>query len=546
MSASPATASAPRAGRRESATTGAPLLLRTSLKHDGRLMAPWVLLVTVLSVSSVIAYPLVFPDQADRMGLQQAVEANPAIGLIFGPPTDLLTTDGFNAWRTLALGGFLAAMGAIFTVTRATRVQEDSGQAELLASGVLGRSSRLLTGVAMALIAGVVTGVVAASLTVLFGGTAEASWLLAGTWTVTGWVFAGIAAVAAQIGADARTSTALSISTLGTLFILRGFAYSVEAPEWTIWINPLGWMQETQPAADNLWWPLALGVALTVVLLAVAFKLEGSRDFGQGLIKPGPGPDRGRARSPWGLAWRLSKGSAMTWTIAFVMLGFVFGYFATSIVDLIDPDSPMAAALAGGSGSADVLVASFLVMILSMIGIFAAIPSVQVMLRVRSEEMEDRVEPVMAGAVARPRYYGANVLLAFALPVLYMAVAGVIVAFLASRSDLGVEFGEVGFQAMTIVPAIWTLIAVSIFVVGARPKVAVAAWAGVVVTFVLTLLGPSFGLDDWVLGISPVWHVPDILLPDPDWTGLMWVSLFTLGFTAIGFAGFRRRDLAVE
>ncbi|WP_084105581.1 ABC transporter permease [Demequina sp. NBRC 110056] len=546
MTTAPATASAPRTGRRESATTGTRLLLRTSLKHDGRLMAPWILLITVLSVSSVLVYPWVFPDQADREGLQQAVEANPAIGLIFGPPTDLLTTDGFNAWRTLALGGFLAAMGAIFTVTRATRGQEDSGQAELLASGVLGRSSRLLTGVAMALIAGIATGVIAGGLTVLCGGGAEASWLLACTWTVTGWMFAGVAAVTAQIGADARTSTAISISALGTLFILRGFAYSIEAPEWTIWINPLGWMQETQPAGDNLWWPLALGVALTGILLAVAFRLEGSRDFGQGLVKPGPGPDRGRARSPWGLAWRLSKGSALTWTVAFVLLGFVFGYFATSIVDLIDPDSPMAAALAGGAASADALVASFLVMILSMIGIFAAIPSVQVMLRVRSEEMEDRVEPIMATAVARPRYYGANVLLAFALPVLYMAVAGAIVAFLASRSDLGVEFGEVWLQALTIVPATWTIVAVSVFVVGARPKVAVAAWAGVAASFILTLLGPSFGLPDWALGISPVWHVPDILLPDPDWTGLMWVSLFTLGFTVIGFAGFRRRDLAVE
>jgi ABC-2 type transport system permease protein len=533
-----------RAGH-DRATTGTRLLLRTSLKHDGRLMAPWIVIITALSVSSVLVYPWVFPDQADREGLQQAVEANPAIGLIFGPPGDLLTADGFNAWRTLALGGFLAAMSAIFVVTRATRVQEDSGQAELLASGVMGRSTRLLTGVAMALLGALATGIIAGGLTVLCGGGAEASWLLAATWTVTGWMFAGIAAVAAQIAADARTSNSIAIATLGTLFILRGFAYSVEAPAWTIWINPLGWMQETSPSSDNLWWPLALGIGLTLVLLAVAFALEGRRDFGQGLIKPGPGPERGKARSTWGLAWRLSKGSASTWAIAFVLLGFVFGYFATSIVDLIDPSSPMAAALAGDSGSAEALVAAFLVMILSMIGIFAAIPSVQVMLRVRSEEMEDRVEPVMATATARPRYYAANVLLALALPVLYMGVAGTIVATLASSSDLGVGFGEVLAQALVIVPATWTIIAVSVFVVGARPHVAVAAWAGVAAAFILTLLGPSFGLPDWALGISPLWHVPDVLRPDPDWTGLMWVSLVTLAFTAIGFAGFRRRDLAV-
>ncbi|GIG55245.1 ABC transporter permease [Demequina activiva] len=539
-------ASAVRTRRRRSgAATGTRLLLPVSLHHNGRLIAPWILIVSALSASSVLVYPWVFPDQEDREGLQQAVDANPAIGLIFGPPGDLLTADGFNAWRALALGGFLAAMGAVLTVTRATRGQEDSGQAELLASGVLGRSARLMTGVAMSLLGSLVLGVVAALLTILCGGGTEPSLLLAATFTVTGWMFAALAAVTAQIGADARTSNAIAVATLGSLFILRGFAYSVEAPSWTIWINPLGWMQETAPSGDNLWWPLALGIALTAVLLAVAFALENRRDFGQGLVEPRPGPARGKVRRPWGLAWRLSRGSALTWAIAFVLLGAVFGYFATSIVDLIDPTSPMAVALAGGAASAEALVAAFVVMILSMIGIFAAIPSVQVMLRVRSEEVEDRVEPVMATAVARPRYYAANVALAFALPVLYMAVAGTVVAALASSSDLGVDFGEVLAQALVMVPATWTIVAVSVFVVGARPHVAVAAWAGVAASLVLTLLGPSFGLADWVLGISPLWHVPDVLLPDPDWTGLMLVSLFTLAFTVIGFVGFRRRDLAV-
>ncbi|WP_084101762.1 ABC transporter permease [Demequina sp. NBRC 110051] len=540
MTAQPATTSAgPKA-------TGTRLLLRTSLHHDGRRMAPWLALVTLLSVSSVLVYPWVFPDQEDREALQQAIDANPAVGLIFGPANDLLTTDGFNAWRTLALGGFLAAMGAIFTVVRATRGQEDSGQAELLASGVMGRSTRLLTGVAMALIGALATGIIAGALTIVCGGGTENSLLLACTWTVTGWMFTGIAAVAAQIGADARTSTAISVGTLGTLFILRGFVYSVEGPAWGIWINPLGWMQETAPAGDNQWWPLSLGIALTAVLLAGAFALEGGRDFGQGLIKPGPGPERGRARGPWGLAWRLAKGSAITWTIAFVLLGFVFGYFATSITDLIQEGSPLAAALASGAVNPDDLVGEFLVSVLSLVSIFAAIPSVQVMLRVRSEEMEDRVEPIMATATARPRYYAANVVLALLLPILYMGLAGVVIAALASGAELGVDVGEVWLQAFMMVPAIWTIVAVSVLIVGARPKVAVAAWAGVAATFVITLLGPSFKFPDWALGISPLWHAPNVIVADTDWTGLGWVTLFTLGFALVGFAGFRRRDLAVE
>ena len=161
-------------------------LLRTLLKHEGRRFAPWILIVTALTTSSVLVYPLIFPDQQDRAGLATAVAANPAISLIFGPAFDLLSVDGFNAWRGLAIGGFLTALGAIFAVTRTTRGQEDSGQAELLASGVLGRSGRLLAAVGLAFIGSVLVGLVSGVATGLCGGEWEASMLLGATFTATG------------------------------------------------------------------------------------------------------------------------------------------------------------------------------------------------------------------------------------------------------------------------------------------------------------------------------------------------------------------------
>ena len=74
--------------------------------------------------------------------------------------------------------------------------------------------------------------------------------------------------------------------------------------------------------------------------------------------------------------------------------------------------------------------------------------------------------------------------------------------------------------------------------------IGIAAWVGVLLSFTLTLLGPTFGLDDRVLGISPFWHVPAITDGNPDWTGLGWISLVTLALLTLAFAGFRRRDLA--
>ena len=526
------------------AMVGTAPLLRASVEHDGRRFAPWVLFTTLLSVSSVLVYPWVFPTAQDRAGLAAAIGANPAVGLIFGPAFDLSTTDGFNAWRSLALGGFLAGLGVIFTVTRVTRAQEDSGQAELLASGVMGRGARLMVGVAIGLIGSVLLGAVAGLVTVACGGGWMPSLLLAATFTATGWMFTGVAAIAAQIGSDARTANAIAVGTLGALFLLRGFAYSIKAPSWMIWVNPLGWMTETRPASGDHWWPLAPALLLTIVLLVVAFGLQARRDFGVGALAPRPGPDRGTTRSSLGLALRLNRAPFITWMIAFVALGLVFGFFTRSIHDILGSNAAVQQVLAAGATTPEALVGAFVVTVLSLVGIIASVSGVQTMLRVRSEELEDRLEPVIAAGATRSRYFASNVLVAMLIPACCLLLAGTLIAALASAANIGVGFGDVLVQAVATVPAVWTVVAVSVTVVGARPHLAMAAWIGVLLSFALTLLGPTFKLWDWILAISPFWHVPNVTVAQPDWFGLLWITLVTALFVGIGFAGFRRRDLA--
>ncbi len=519
-------------------------LLRASIRYDGRRFVPFIALATALSVSSVIAYALVFPSAEARAGLAAALGANPALGLIFGPARDLTTVDGFNAWRSLALGGFLAGLGAILLVTATTRAREDSGQAELLASGVLGRASRLMSAVVMALGGSLVLGLIAGLVTVLFGGGVESSMLLGMTFAATGCMFTGVAALTAQIGSDSRTSNSMAMGVLGVLFVARGFLYSISAPDWTTWLNPLGWIGETRPASGNVWWPLLLAAGFTIVVLALAFVLQARRDFGQGAIAPEPGPARGRDRSPFRLAVRLNRGALITWAVAFVVLGVVFGYFASSIKDVFGSNSAIQQILAAGATTPEALIAAFVVTILGLVGILASIPGVQAMNRVRTEEMEDRVEPVMATAVSRAGFYAGNVAVALIAPALCVLIAGTLIALIASAAGIGVDLGTVFLQAIVTIPAVWTVVAVSVAVIGARPQVALAAWAGVLISFVLTVLGPSFHLWDWILAISPFWHVPNVAAPAPNWSGLLVLGIACVALTAIGFAGFRRRDLA--
>lgn len=275
--------------------TGVRHLLPVALHQDRKSIAPWIALISVLSASSVLVYDWVFPDPEAQRILQLNVTANPAMALIFGKPVDLTTADGFNAWRAGALGMFFSGLMAIFIVVRNSRAEEDSGRAELVASGVIGREARPAVAVALAAMAALLLGVVSALVTIAFGGGVANSIMLSATFTASALLFAGVGVVAAQVGSDARAANTLAVTVLGALFVARGYIDSSGAPDWAAWLTPFGWLQETRPAVDNIWWPLALVVGLALVLVGVGLALHARRDFGMGLVPPRPGPARAGA-----------------------------------------------------------------------------------------------------------------------------------------------------------------------------------------------------------------------------------------------------------
>ena len=519
-------------------------LLTVSLHQDIRNIGPWVVLISALSASSVLGYNWVFTEQAERLELAMTVGANPALSLIFGPARDLMTADGFNAWRAGMLGAFFAGLMTTLIITRNTRAQEDSGQAELLASGVMSRPTRLATALAMAAIASLALFVVASILTMAFGGDPISTMLLAATFAASGLVWAGVAAIAAQVGSDARSASTLSIAVIGAFFVARGYLDASQAPEWMSWLTPFGWLEQVQPASGHNPWPLLLALAVAVVLAAIAFSLQSRRDFGMGLVPPRPGPARGGwVGHPGGLTLRLNLGSVVSWTLAFAVLGVVFGVLATSVGEVLASNPMIGQALAAGAVSQSELAFAFLVTILSLVGIIGAVYGVQIVMRVYAEENGDRVDPLLAGSLSRPRFLAATAIIAFVGPAIAVLIGGTVIGFVAAASEPSIVASDVVRQSLATIPAVWTLTALSLAVVGAAPQVRLIGWMGIVAAFALTILGPLFKLWDWILGISPFWHVPNVVSPDPDWLGLLWISLATAVFVVVGFVGFRRRDI---
>src|SRR5262249_20625093 len=158
----------------------------------------------------------------------------------------------------------------ILTVVRHTRTEEEAGRRELLGATVVGRHASLAAALIATSGANLVTG---ALLTLGMIGQhlpATGSVAFGVEFTASGWAFAALAAVAAQLTTSARSARAIALVGLGAAYVLRVVGdvsgMGDGAVSWLTWLSPIGWVQAIRPYGGDHWWPAALTVGVTAVL----------------------------------------------------------------------------------------------------------------------------------------------------------------------------------------------------------------------------------------------------------------------------------------
>lgn len=521
-------------------------LVRLDLRRDRVRLTVWVLALVGFIVSAASSVEQVYPTVQSRLDLTDKLDANPALLALYGKAFDPTSVGGFTAWRYGSVGAVIVAVMAILAVTRHTRAEEEQGRLELIGSTVVGRYAALTAALTVATGASLAVGLLVGLGLVGGGMPAGGAFALGLGWAFTGWVFAAVAAVAAQLAESTRTATGIALGTLAAFFLLRAVGDTARGGglSFLSWLSPLGWQSEVRPFAQEQWWVLGLLGALGVVMVAAAYLLVTRRDVGAGVVAPRPGPAQGRLRGPFALAFRLHRGVLLGWAAGSAATGVALGSVAKGVGDFVG-DSKAIADLLERLGGKQGLVDAYLATSFGVFSLAIAAYAIQATLRMRTEETAQRAEPLLATGVGRIRWAASHlVCVAFGSAVL-LAVLGA-----STGIAHGLRTGEVGTQtarltggALAQLPSVLVIVGVSVAFVGLLPRLSAVSWGALTVCLLIGQVGPVLQVRQWVLDLSPFTHAPRV--PGGDLTVLPLVVLVGLAavLTALGLAGLRRRDI---
>lgn len=518
-------------------------LLRFMARRD-RVRAPvWIASITGVIAASAASMVGLYDTPAKLVEYAELAQLDPALKAIAGPGHGLDDpTLGSVIMNEILIYTFvIIALMCIFLMIRHTRGEEETDRAELVRAAPVGRLATLAASWVWVALVNLVVAV-ALTLTLLAFGLAVTGTLAFGAacWGI-GMVFIGVAAATAQIASSARAASATAGAVLGASFMLR--AVGDLGNGWVTWLSPLGWAQSIKAFAGEQWWVLVPMVASAVALTAWAVALSARRDLGAGLFKQRPGPAVGSPRlgTPLAMAFRLQRTALISWAAGLAMLGFFFGLVADQAEQMLESEAVAEFFAAADVGTPTEL---FLATMVLMVALIASGYTVSTVLRLRSEEVAVRAEPVLAGPVGRRTWAMSHLMVALFGTVTVMVVAGLSIG-LGTAAQLGdtANLLPVLGASLSMVPALAVLGAVTIAIIGWRPKWSQLAWLGVAVSAVVGLLAETLNLPQWLRNVSPFEHVPSYPAAAFELLPLAVLSLVAVAIAVAGLAGIARRDI---
>ncbi|MCL2754258.1 MAG: hypothetical protein FWD35_00875 [Oscillospiraceae bacterium] len=538
------------------------MLTKFMLRRERIISSVWIVILVFFSVSLVPGITEVLGAGGDNSPetTLEMLTAPPMIAMM-GPLYDTSEAGLFAftmlLWTLLAVG-----LMNIFLIVRHTRTDEEKGRTEVIRSLPVGRLSILggavLTAVIVNTVLAVLTGAGMAA-----AGSPEVGFDFAGCMLygvllgVFGLFCAALTAIFCQLCVNARSALAFPAIVMTAGYMLRAVGdmptETGEMPrEFLSYLTPLGLLQRSQVFAGNHLWSVFAVLGLTAALILTAFALNRARDMGEGFIPAKPGrreADR-NLLAPFGLQHRLLTNMLLWWGFGLALTGSLYGLIMGDIGGFIENNEFYGDLMISlPPGYEHLQEKSFVATISIILMICASIPVMAAIFRLRKEESDGRLENILAGAASRKRTLAGYVLFAFAASVLIPLVTafgfwGVAAAVMENPLEVGFFLDTM----LVYLPALWIMLAVAVAIVGWLPKGGLIAWGYMVYSVFVLFLGQMLNLPDFFGKITPFGHVPTLILPDDsvNFATMAVMTAIAAGLTAIGFAGYSRRDYAPQ
>ena len=520
--------------------TGLVGLTRFSLRRSRLLVLAWVAVLVVVTYASAAATGSLYTSAADQVAAARAINGSPALVALYGPILDVHSLGELAMTKmTVTYAVFVMAF-AVTLVRRHTRVEEESGRAELLGGLAVDQSAPLLSAVLVGALASATVAALAAVADIAGGLPVAGSLWFGASWLGLGLVGTGIGAVCAQLSASARTSGAIAAGVIAVLFLLRAVGDTTSA-SWLSWLSPLGWSTQLRAWSDPRGWLVLLDLLLAAMLVGAAVVLRRRRDLGSGLLPERPGPATGSPRlaDALSLNLRLHTPTLVVWTVAVAVMGALMGAIIPNIGSMLDDAGTrdLFERLGGVGALQETLVAAFVSVEAVLLSCFA----VSVISHGGTDEHDGRTEEVLATATARSTAFLAVVLVALAGAAWLVLVTGVAMGVGITGSEVG--FGATLGAALVQLPAIGVVAGLALLGLAQGSRYATLGWAVVVLFFAIGPVAELLGLPGWVAGLSPYSHVPKIPAEAMDWTPVVVLTAITAVLVATAWCRYRTRDI---
>ena len=523
-------------------------LFQLYLKRDWKKIMIWVLGLGLFSSGFIPAFKEIAKGQG-LLGMFETLQ-NPAMISMVGPTSVEVASDytlgAMYAHEMLLFCGLFAMIISILHVIGHTRKEEDLGLTELVRSFQVGRQANSFAAIAEVVFINVILALFIAGVMVSFSVdtiSIQGSFLFGSSVGMAGIIGAGIGLVMAQIMPTSSSATGSALGVVGLLYIVRA-GTDVSNVDLSM-INPMGWTYLTYPFTDNNWIPLIIALIFSVIVVIIAFILEGNRDMGAGYLPQREGRANAKKSllSVRGLLVKINKGTIISWMIAFIIMGAAYGSIYGDMQTFLESNE-MRKEMFSHSGVS--IEKSFTSTIMMVMIVLVSILPIVIVNKLFSEESRLHLSQIYATKVTRSNLYWTSISLA-----IFVGVVGILLAAgslgataITTMEDSGeMEIGDFIAAGYNFLPSVLFFVGLAALALGWAPKLGKVVYVYLIYSFMLNYFGGILDLPEWFSKTAIQSWIPQMPTEDFDVPIFITITVISIVLMVIGFLGYKRRDM---